>query len=103
MGDNEVTRLIGTKWGTPYVHQCGIDSLPMTLDWLAAGVPADVIDRASNRTGYIRQYAKEMPGVSDVERLYALIRVAKRLAEKLLALNTADILEEAIWCLDNNA
>jgi hypothetical protein len=103
MGDSKVTRLIGTVWGTPYVHQCGIDSLPMTLDWLAAGVPADVLTRAGNRTGYIQGYAKEMPGVSDLERLYALIRVAHRLAEKLGELNTADTLEEAIWCLDNGA
>jgi hypothetical protein len=75
----------------------------MTLDWLAAGVPADTIRRAENRTGYIQGYAKEMPGVSDTERLYALVRVAQRLAEKLREFNTADTLEEAIWCLDNGA
>jgi hypothetical protein len=49
MGDSEMTRLVGIDWGLPpiKIHHCITDVLPMTLDWMAAGVPNSFMRRAA--------------------------------------------------------
>jgi hypothetical protein len=57
MGNSEVTRLVGADWGAESkVIHCQTDILPMTLDWLAAGVDAGFIGRAQDRCGYTVRY-----------------------------------------------
>lgn len=63
MGESAVTRLLGIDWSDSgeaiTVYRCGTDVLPMTLDWMAAGVPARFIGSAHDLLGHtVREVSK---------------------------------------------